>query len=43
MVAAGGSTYSTTLDYLSFANGGSASKFGNAGTGIRYAAAFSGN
>lgn len=43
MVAAGGNTYSTTLDYLSYANGGSATKFGNAGTGIRYSAYFSGN
>lgn len=43
MVATGGSTYSTTLDYLSFANGGSATKFGNAVEGIRYAANFSGN
>lgn len=43
MVAAGGDSYSTTLDYISYANGGSASQFGNAGTGIRYAANFSGN
>jgi hypothetical protein len=43
MVAAGGNTYSTTLDTLSYANGGSATKFGNAGTGIRYSAYFSGN
>jgi hypothetical protein len=43
MVAAGGNTYSTMLDYLSYANGGSATKFGNAGTGIRYSAYFSGN
>jgi hypothetical protein len=43
MVAAGGPTYSTILDYLSFANGGSATKFGDAGTGIRYSAYFSGN
>jgi hypothetical protein len=43
MVAAGGSSYSKTLDYLSFANGGSATKFGNAADGIRYAAYFSGN
>lgn len=43
MVAAGGPTYSTTLDYLSFANGGSATKFGDAAIGIRYSAYFSGN
>ena len=43
MVAAGGDTYSKTLDTLSYANGGSATKFGNAVWGIRYAAAFSGN
>lgn len=43
MVAAGGNAYSTTLDYMSFANGGSASKFGNALHGIRYAGYFSGN
>lgn len=43
MVAAGGNSYSTTLDYLSFANGGSATKFGDAPTGIRYSAYFSGN
>ncbi len=43
MVAAGGPTYSTTLDYLSFANGGSATKFGDASVGIRYSAYFSGN
>lgn len=43
MVAAGGNTYSTVLDTLSFANGGSATKFGNTGNGIRYSAYFSGN
>lgn len=43
MVTAGGNTYSTTLDYMSFANGGSASKFGDATIGIRYSAYFSGN
>lgn len=43
MVAAGGDTYSTALDYLSFANGGSATKFGDVSTGIRYSAYFSGN
>lgn len=43
MVAAGGATYSTILDYVSFANGGAASKFGDAGTGIRFSAYFSGN
>ncbi len=43
MVAAGGCNYSTILDTLSYANGGSATKFGNAGTGIRYSAYFSGN
>lgn len=43
MVAAGGNTYSTTLDTISYANGGSATKFGNASVGIRYSAYFSGN
>lgn len=43
MVAAGGNTYSRVLDYLSFANGGSATKFGDAAEGIRYSAYFSGN
>lgn len=43
MVAVGGNTYATTMDYLSFANGGSASTFGNASVGIRYSACFSGN
>jgi len=43
MVTAGGDSYSTVLDYISFANGGSSSKFGDAKIGIRFAAAFSGN
>jgi len=43
MVAAGGNTYSTLLDTVNFANGGSAVKFGNASRGIRYSAYFSGN
>lgn len=43
MVAAGGNTYSKVTDTLSFANGGSATKFGDMPYGIRYAAYFSGN
>jgi len=43
MVAAGGSSYSRTLDSISYANGGTATKFGNATIGVRYPAAFSGN
>lgn len=43
MVCAGGNTYSKTLDYMSFANGGSATTFGSASVGIRYSAYFSGN
>jgi len=43
MVVSGGNTNSRTLDYMSFANGGSASTFGNVNTGIRYAGYFSGN
>jgi hypothetical protein len=43
MVAASGSQYLTTLDYLSYANGGSATTFGNASVGIRFSAYFSGN
>jgi hypothetical protein len=43
MVSAGGDSYSTVLDYISFASGGASSKFGNTSVGIRFAAAFSGN
>ncbi len=43
MVAAGGNSYSKTMDTISYANGGSATNFGNAAYGIRYSAYFSGN
>jgi len=43
VVAAGGNVYSTILDTISYASGGSAAKFGNAPSGIRYSAYFSGN
>ena len=43
MVAAGGNSYSRVLDTISYANGGSATKFGDAPVGIRYSAYFSGN
>jgi len=43
MVASGGDSYSTIIDHLAFASGGSAVKFGDTPVGIRYPAAFSGN
>lgn len=44
MVSAGGNTYSRTLDYMSFANGGAATKFGDlSSNGVGYSAYFSGN
>jgi len=43
MVTDGGQTGSTTMDYISFASGGSSTTFGSASTYLRYPAAFSGN
>jgi len=38
-----GNSYRTTLEMLSYANGGSTSKFGDTGTALKYGAGFSGN